>query len=92
LACLQQVVQKNVRTSDWRALQASLEDLRILSEKHSDVSVRKMADKLRLVIATHGAVLKETDALKERTDRVRIATISYLSWQAQCEFKLEILP
>ena len=66
------MVQKNIRTSDWRSLQASLDDLKTLAESHSDAAVRKMAEKLRLVIATHGAVLKETDALKERTDRVRI--------------------
>jgi len=67
---VEQVVQKTIRTSDWRALQVSLDDLHILSEKHPDVSVRKMSEKLRVIIATHGSVIKETDALKERTDRV----------------------
>ena len=77
------MVQKNIRTSDWRLLQASLDDLKTLTERHSDAAVRKMAEKLRMVIATHGAVLKETDALKERTDRVRVI-------QAHFQFDLRV--
>jgi hypothetical protein len=41
------VVQSNVRTADWKSLQASLDDLHILSERHPDNSVQKMAGKLR---------------------------------------------
>ena len=65
-----QVVQKNIRTTDWKALQNSLDDLTTLSEKHKDVNVRKMSEKLRQVIATHGAVLTETEAMRGKTDKV----------------------
>ena len=65
-------MQKNVRTADWKALQGSVEDLTILSEKHKDVNVRKMSEKLRQVIATHGAVLMETEAMRGKTEKVTI--------------------
>ena len=65
-------MQKNVRTADWKALQGSVEDLTILSEKHKDINVRKMSEKLRQVIATHGAVLMETEAMRGKTDKVTI--------------------
>ena len=64
-------MQQNVRTSDWKALQASVDDLAVLGEKHRDVNVRKMAEKLRMVIATHGAVLKETEELRGKTEQVK---------------------
>ena len=65
-------MQQNVRTADWKTLQESLEDLTILSEKHHDINVRKMSEKLRQVIATHGAVLRETEELRGKADKVTI--------------------
>jgi len=59
-----------MRTTDWKSLQATLDDLGILAASHRDINVRQMSDKLRLVIATHGAVLRETEELKQRTEKV----------------------
>lgn len=64
------VVQDNVRTSDWRALQSTLGDLEVLATSHRDINVRKMSEKLKQVIATHGAVLVETDFLKAKAQKV----------------------
>ncbi len=64
------LVQKNMRTTDWKSLQATLDDLAVLAKSHKDINVRQMSDKLRLVIATHGAVLRETEELKARTEKV----------------------
>jgi hypothetical protein len=61
-----------VRTADWKALQGSVDDLAVLSEMHRDVNVRKMSEKLRMVIATHGAVLKETEELRGKTEQVTV--------------------
>lgn len=66
----QLLVQKNMRTTDWKALQATVDDLGELAKSHKDINVRQMSDKLRLVIATHGAVLRETEELKSRTEKV----------------------
>lgn len=59
-------------------MQGSLEDLAILSEKHKDVNVRKMSEKLRNVIATHGAVLMETEAMRGKTDKVAIFVLKWI--------------
>ena len=68
------LVQKNMRTTDWKSLQATLDDLAVLAKSHKDINVRQMSDKLRLVIATHGAVLRETEELKARTVKVILIT------------------
>jgi translation initiation factor 1 (eIF-1/SUI1) len=65
-----------VRTADWKALQGSVDDLAVLAEMHRDVNVRKMSEKLRMVIATHGAVLKETEELRGKTEQVIVKLVN----------------
>ena len=53
----EQVTQADTSSEDWERLQSSLPDLASLAGAHDDDKIRKMARRLRKLVATHGVGL-----------------------------------
>lgn len=51
------VTQPDVQIDEWKRLQACLNDLDTLGKKYPDERARQLARRLKLLIATHGAVM-----------------------------------
>ena len=64
-------------SEDWQRLQSSLPDMAALANIHDDDKIRKLARRLRKLVATHGVVLEQSSNIKskckemsDRTDQI----------------------
>ena len=69
--------QADTSSEDWRRLQSSLPDLASLADIHDDDKIRKLARRLRKLVATHGVILEQSSNIKskckemsDRTDQI----------------------
>ena len=78
---LNQVTQADTSSEDWERLQSSLPDLASLAGAHDDDKIRKMARRLRKLVATHGVILEQSSNIRskcremsDRTEQIHALT------------------
>ena len=77
----EQVTQADTSSEDWERLQSSLPDLASLAGAHDDDKIRKMARRLRKLVATHGVILEQSSNIRskcremsDRTEQIHVLT------------------
>ena len=59
-------VTQDTSSEDWQRLQSSLPDLTALSDIHDDDKIRKLARRLKKLVATHGVILEQSSNIKSK--------------------------
>ena len=82
------MTQADTSTEDWQRLQSSLPDLTSLSDIHDDDKIRKLARRLKKLVATHGVILEQSSNIKskcremsDRTEQIHALTDRLKAWK-----------
>lgn len=67
------LTRRTVTVEDWNQVQAVVDDLEVL-KLHDDPRISKMSGQLQQLILTHGVILDQTKAMKERTVKIKAET------------------
>ena len=78
---ISKVTQVDTLSEDWQRLQSSLPDLAALANIHDDDKIRKLARRLKKLVATHGVILEQSSNIKskckemsDRTEQIHALT------------------